>query len=107
MAIHESINSKLLFHYQRMDEIALKEVERLPRKILKQHKHLDYFLMAMGTYFVVDNKREIIDTWDGKGNPTYKYFKELNDFISEWDSILKLTGNPMKFTATGEIITDW
>jgi hypothetical protein len=38
---------------------------------------------------------------------SFKYFKPLNDFISKWDDTLKLTGEGIRFTADGEIITDW
>lgn len=102
-------------HYQKAVDMALWEVEMMARDILEQHKNLKYFVMAMGTYYFVDKKENIIDTTEEYMTANYHYrwrdskpyFANLNEFIGKWDSVLKLTGNPMKFTATGEIITDW
>lgn len=78
--------------------IGLKEVERIARKELTNNKKLHKFTMAMGRYFFTNKKNEI----------QYNYeCKELNDFISEYNDDLGLTGNPMCFTAKGQIVTDW
>lgn len=100
-----AINKQLDKLYFQMNDIALIEVERLARKCLNQNpKKLGEFVMAMGHFSFTDIKGETI--WEH----TYEKcsgFKPLDDFISEWDSILKLTGEPMRFTATGVKITDW
>jgi hypothetical protein len=85
--------------YNRADNIALHHVEALARKMLTENSKLSEFIMGMGTYYF---------THIG-GTITYeeKYYTELSDFIGEWDSIFKLTGNPMRFTATGQVETDW
>jgi hypothetical protein len=45
---------------------------------------------------------------DNTGQPTYpKYGNPVFEIITEFDSILHLTGNPMRFTATGDKQTDW
>jgi hypothetical protein len=31
----------------------------------------------------------------------------LANVFREWDNIFKLTGEPMRFTATGKKVTDW
>lgn len=100
--------------YDKACELAVQEVEKEARKILREHKHLDYFIMAMGTYYFVDKKGQNIDTqqpckrnghnsWDH----SFKYFEKLTNLICEWDEYLKITGNAMKFTADGKVITDW
>lgn len=101
-------------HYNKAVEIALENVEKMARNILRRHKHIDYFVMAMGTYYFVDKNGNIVDTHTevyrngGYSHDDAKaYFKPLNDFIGRWNEYLKLTGNPMKLTAKGKIITDW
>ena len=87
-------------HYQQAVNLALAEVERLARKILAQHANLDEFVMAMGSVGFSDGYEELaIDE--------RAYMKPLRDFINEWDGVLKLTGTPMRFTATGKKVTDW
>lgn len=108
------IDKQIEYHYQKATDIALKEVERLAREILKEHPEFKEFIMAMGSYFFTTKKKgEIISTWENvyKGNRYVKEnakdcFVELNDFIRKWDD-LKLTGCGMRFTATGKVVTDW
>lgn len=82
---------------------ALAHVEKLARRILRRNKRLDYFLMAMGdAFFTVKGKED-----DNLGLDERKAFKELHEFIEEFDDFLGLTGTPMMFTATGPVVTDW
>lgn len=98
-----------------MEKTASTEVERLARDILKKNNSLHEFVMGMGTWFFKDKNGEIIDPYETRMNGSFeyytilskKYFKPLADFIGEWNDILKITGEPMRFTATGEKITDW
>jgi len=107
--------NKVSYLYSTTCKYAVMEVEKLARKILRDHPHLDEFVMAMGTFFFTDKKGNSIATWDSKLMPNYeyrtfdtrKYFKPLNDFITEWDPVLKITGEPMRFTATSPIKTNW
>ncbi len=101
-------------YYEAARQEALIFVEAEARKILKKRKNLKEFIMAMGTYFFVDKHGNTIDTWESKyinyecrmfnASPS---FKKLNDFISEWDEYLKLTGESMRFTSDGIKITNW
>lgn len=102
---------------KRLDAVrndAIHEVIVEARKIMAKHPHLVEFLMAMGTYYFIDNRGEIVSTLDehrANGNYVMRdskaYFKKLNDFINEWDEILKLTGEGMRFKLIGKIVTDW
>jgi hypothetical protein len=86
--------------YKQADETAMQIVEEIARKILRKHKKLDEFCMGMGTWFFSDYAGKLYDGDD-------KLAKELDDFMNEWDAYLHLTGQPMRFTADGPVITDW
>ena len=110
----KTIDKKISKLQEAAQTLAINEVERLARKILTQNKNLISFRMAMGTYFFVDKKDNIISTTEEDyvgGRYVQKdarpSFKELNDFIVEWDDTLHMTGYPMTFTAKGKIITNW
>lgn len=101
-------------YYDKAYNSALLYVEQLARKILREHPNLDEFIMAMGSYSFTCKAGNGISTWKEiykNGSYTYTdsflYFKPLNDFISEWDSVLKITGEPMRFTSNSEKITNW
>ena len=76
-----------------------KEVEHIARKHLLANPNLTEFIMGMGTYGFMADKPRGIDYDAG--------CEELNDLIAEWDNLLKITGEPMRFTATGEKRSDW
>ncbi len=102
-------------HYYKAYQLGINEVERLARRILREHPNLKEFVMAMGTYFFNDKNGNIVDTLTQKMNKsyqyyyedTYKYFQPLNSFIAEWDEYLKLTGHAMRFTKDSQVRTDW
>lgn len=99
------VNSQLLKLYQQMGNIASNEVERLARKCLAQNpKKVSEFCMAMGMFSFSDLNGKTL--WDHQCEKLSGY-KALNDFVMEWDSELKITGEPMRVTATGIKITDW
>lgn len=83
--------------YRQARETALKELKRLVEIKFRQNKNLDYFLIAMGSYFFVDKNNETV--YDG--------FKNIDNLIGEWDRYLKLTGEGVKWYADGSVITDW
>lgn len=108
------LHEKITEHYRQACDMGIREVERLARKVLKQNKSLSQFCMAMGTYFFIDHNGDNVDTWQNIyssygciSNHAKKSFVELNEFISEWDALLKLTGEPMMFTATSEVRSRW
>lgn len=76
--------------------LALLEVVRIARLELEKNKELKKFTMAMGTYFF---------SYENENTNGHEC-KELDDFIYKY-SELKLTGEPITFTTTGDIITDW
>lgn len=110
----ETLTKKLKKHYKKADKLAIKIVEQLARKILRNDPELKEFTMAMGVYFFTDFNDEIVDVLERRMNTNYNYdyfpskpsFKPLIDFIDEWDDVFKITGEAMRFTAYGEVITD-
>jgi hypothetical protein len=104
------------YHYQKACKLASKRVEQMARTILRNHPHLDEFIMANGSYFfTIKNSDDHISattqkmnsSWDYYYVDTFAYLKPLNNFIGKWTDYLKITGDPMRFTATGKKITDW
>jgi hypothetical protein len=82
-------------------EIAVSEVELLARKILAEHPELKEFVMGNGgAHFtrVVGRSVQVEDE---------SYMKELDRLIVTWDLVLNITGEPMRFTATGQKRTNW
>jgi hypothetical protein len=96
-----TVNSKIDTHINIAYEIALKEVERLARKILKRNKKsMTGFCMGMGCTSFYDENGPIDDN-----DPR---IKELEDFVGTWNRNLYLTGTPMKLTSwDGELLSDW
>ena len=88
-------NNKIQKHIELAREIALNEVIRMARQIMKEHKNIKWFYLAMGSYFFDNEFGEIIDTNDQIMNndrvDKYKYFKSLNEFMLDWDNELKLS----------------
>ena len=82
--------------------IGLNVIEKTARNILLKHTNLEWFVMAMGTAFFVDKQGNTYNTYNSK-----EYMNPVWDILDEFDRILFLSGNPMKFTATGEKITNW
>lgn len=98
--------------------VGLQEVERLARKALREKPELEEFIMAMGTAFfsykeVPEPPKGCSDeVWDAYSKTkelprTEEVCTELDEFIMENDSTLKLTGEPMRFTANGPKVTEW
>jgi len=75
--------------YNEIQSIASKEVKRLVLIAFKKNKNLKYFYMGMGTYFFEDAKREQLSNYKNK---------KLDDFISEWDQYISITGEYMELT---------
>lgn len=102
-------------YYEKAGKTASEVVEKMARQILREHPELNEFVMAMGTYFFTYKDGGNLDTISSKMNSSYNYvyydtepfLKPLNNFISEWDSRLKITGDAMRFTANGIKVTDW
>ena len=99
--------------YAEAEKLALEEVERMARNILAKHKTLDEFIMCMGSwcFSVRDGLKMrtgyIYTSSDYVDHTDLKYLEPFARFMDQWDEYLKLTGTPMRFTATGKKITDW
>jgi hypothetical protein len=86
-------------------QIALAEIERIARKVLRKHKsRLTEFVMAMGsaTFTHKDGTNVGTNEWE-----SFAGMRPLDKLLDEWDETLHLTGTPMRFTADGPKVTDW
>jgi len=82
-------------------ELAVEEVERLARDVMRKHKRCASFCMAMGTACFYDKHGTPIDD-------ETKYLKAFDDFVNEFDRELHITGAPMKIVgADGIKQSDW
>lgn len=87
-------------------------VEEQARAILKKHPNLHEFVMAMGGWFFTVKKSQHGSLLPGEhavlhDNPSYIKNSRLANFIAEWDEYLKITGEPMRFTADGPTVRNW
>ncbi len=94
--------------------IALSKIEKIARRILKKNDNLNEFVMGMGMASFDDKEGEMMEMQtsclDSNGRRVYEdvpEFKELIDFLDEWDGIYSLTGETMRFTAEGPKKTEW
>lgn len=92
----------------------LKLVEFKARTILRNNPKLHEFIMGMGGWIFTDKAGDTVETHTERRNDDYTYryvckdwAKPVAELIDEWDQYLKLTGNPMRFTLNGPVITDW
>lgn len=92
---------EILANYQRACDTASNFVEKFARKILIDNKNAHEFVMGMGCLTFWDKNENQIELKDLIGG------EALEDFISKWDDTLKITGEPMRFTANGKKITNW
>ena len=92
------------------------EIERLARAILRKKAQLHEFVMAMGTWFFTNHAGKVVEHEVEHYNPVStspyshtprRWVAPLWEFIQEWDEDLHLTGDPMRFTAEGPVITEW
>ena len=95
-----SVSQQIKDLHSKASELASKEVIRIARQTLKADPTIKEFVMGMGTWFFNDADGIIHDEDD-------KRFHALEEFISKWDNHLRITGEPMRFTANGPIIRNW
>ncbi len=93
--------TKVKLYYDLAREHAIGVVERMARDVLLTHPNVVEFVMAMGVYGFNDKQG------DTRHLDEFAYMRPLKEFIEEWDDVLKLSGEPMRFTATGNKVTDW
>ena len=80
---------------------ALDLLEFKAREVLACDPSLTEFVMAMGSCGFTDRHGNCVYKWNGNAYPP-----SIAEFISKYDEDLKLTGVPMRFTATGPKVTD-
>lgn len=90
-------------HINTAYNLAVEMVEQKARKLLKMHPILHEFTMAMGLAFFNDKMGNAIEP------ESKNYLQQFDDLIHtlEDDFNLKVTGEPMRFTADGPKITEW
>ncbi len=77
------------------------------RDILKTHKNLDEFIMAMGTWFFTRKDGENFDDGTTYTSPRYIRESPLVKLIRDYDRMFGITGESMRFTADGPIRRKW
>ena len=113
------INNRISQKYEEARKMAVDEMIRLARVVLREHPRYDECVIAMGTiYFTLKDDisyNNTVDLYIERMNKsygyeyvlTYQYFKPLADLLGEWNDVLKLTGEGVRFRATGELKYDW
>jgi len=104
------MTAKLDKMYHECREEALNELIRKARSVLSNNDDLDEFIMVMGSYFFTSKRMYDESNPMGKrGNIILDDYKpkRIENFISKWDDVLKLTGEGIRFKAKGEIVRDW
>lgn len=81
---------------------ALCELERIARECLRENPELNEFVMAMGNWIFTTKPDGYVYAEAPGGE-----FVDLEEHIDEWDDVLKLTSEPMRFTANGEVVREW
>lgn len=106
-------------YYNRAVRKAVEYVEKSARLILREHQELDEFIMGMGyAGFTVKEGTENIVFCDSPDINAFSpegsgyhfvgpSLESLAEFLCEWDEYLKITGEPMRFTADGPKVTEW
>ena len=87
---------------------ALKLIEQDARSLLRKHKNLDEFVMAMGSWFFTPKDK----SRDNFGNESFqslpRYMQSFAKMMESFEVMeLKITGAPMRFTADGPLVHDW
>ena len=96
-----NIDRQIQSHLDAAFNLALAELERRAHKVLAAHPNLDEFVMAMGGAFFTTNDDQNI------GLEERRYMRPVARFLGDWDDALGLTGQPIRFTATGPAKTAW
>ena len=94
--------------YAACEKAAEEHIISEARKILKAHKNLDEFVIAMGDwFFTLKEKDEEGFTKIVHNPPKYIDESELFKFLYEWDRQLYLSGMGIRFRVDGPIVTNW
>jgi hypothetical protein len=107
LATLAQIKRQLMQSETRLYAMSLDLIENKARKLLLDHPCLDEYVMAMGGWlFTRKGRTDDISTAYRECIPAYamSFTRMMDDF----DTVeLKVTGEAMRFTATGPIVTSW
>jgi len=104
----DSKRQAVIDYYTKASTLASLYVEQEARKILVEHPELNEFIMAMGSwYFTWKVGEDYMSHVILDGDVKFIDDSDLAEFMAEWDDILKITGEPMRFTAKGKLRKDW
>lgn len=97
----KDVSTALSRMMRQASDLDVQHVEELARKIMRKHKSITGFCLGMGSAAFYDADRHPLDHSDPR-------IQEMEDFISDWDRSIHITGHPMKINGPdGEKITDW
>ncbi len=106
-----NISAKLQKHHDDARKLAMTEVIRLARKIMKANPTFTCWICAMGRCVFYETTPETEDECAKDNAPLRDNDPralELIDFVDEWDNTLKLTGEGCRLDShDGELVTDW
>jgi len=113
----DSKRQAVIDYYTKASTLASLYVEQEARKILVEHPELNEFIMAMGFWYftwkvgATDQNGIVREDYMSHvildGDVKFIDDSDLAEFMAEWDDILKITGEPMRFTAKGKLRKDW
>lgn len=84
-------------HLTKATELCVDKIQEMAREILLHNLKLKEFIMAMGTYFFTYKKGGVANDFEDKN---------FDEFMDKYE-FLNLTGIAMRFTAKGDVVTDW
>lgn len=84
--------------YTKARTIGLALVEKYAREALRKAPEFEEFVMSNRTWGFTPHASDFI--WMEVSEP-------LLDLFQKWDGVLKLTGEPMRFTADGPVRREW
>ena len=93
-----AINEALTHEVIKMEAIALSHVIRLTLMFLKENPEYECLVLGMGISNLHNKDGTTIDIED---LPNNLLARAIDEFICEWDSILKITGSGIKITVNG------
>ena len=103
--VAEKINVIMSEAISEASNLAMKEIERIARAHLVRCNTLHEFVMCMGRHFFTDKAGNVMHC--DEMNLKLCDCPELHEFINSIDNELKITGVPIRFTATGLARHDW
>lgn len=84
--------------FKKACEEAFTQVKHEAKVHIWNNDHVHGFTMCMGTYFFTDVNKEILHN---------EKCSNVETLINEFDSDLKITGNPVSIDKVGNEIYDW